>query len=311
MKKIIITGGFGFLGEQIVKALSGKFNVFAFSKRNGLNLLNYDNSLALFKKERPDIVIHCAARVGGLAYNKIYPVEIFEENVLIGINVIKACHDAGINTFINIMPNCTYPGHLHEYEESKWWDGAMHESVLTYGLPRKMVWGACFAYCEKNPAFKPVHLILPNLYGPGDHFDPVKSHALGALIAKIVKAKKENLKTVEVWGSGKVVREWLYVEDAAEAVIRTIDNLSLFEPNEIMNIGTGFGISIIDLAIRIKDIVGWNGDFVLQHNKPDGAAKKIIIANKMKQKLGWRPAIDLEQGVRKTVKWYEEQVFLS
>jgi len=307
MKRILVTGGTGFLGKNVVELLKTKnFDVYSCSRREGIDILNYKLFKGFVKKIKPELLIHCAAHVGGIAYNALHPVEVFEDNVGIGINVAKVCNEVRVNYLINIMPNCVYPGHLTEYEESKFWDGPIHDSVLTYGLPRKMFWGSCFAYYQKNKAFKPIHLVLPNMYGPNDHFDIVKSHALGALIAKIVDAKDNNKETVEIWGTGKPIREWLYVEDGAEAILKSLENLDEFEPNEIMNIGVTKGISIIDLATMIKEVVGWDGEFTLNTKKSDGAMQKILIADKMRKKLNWKPKTKLVDGIRRTVKWYEQ-----
>ncbi len=304
MKKVLVTGGNGFLGKNVIELLgSHGYNTFIASRKNGVNIVVYESILKYLREVFPEIIIHCAAHVGGIAYNRLHPIEVFEDNTLIGLNIVKACNEVGIKVLINVMPNCTYPGDMEEYEESKWWDGAMHESVLTYGLPRKMLWGSCFAYCQRNPEFKPVHLIFPNMYGPGDHFEMVRSHALGALIAKIVNAKKNNKNIVEIWGTGNPVREWLYVKDGAMSILKTLENFNKFQPNEIMNIGVRKGISIKELAFLIKEIVGWKGEFIFQIGKPDGAMKKILVAEKMKEKLNWNPSTELREGIKETIEW--------
>lgn len=303
--KVVVTGGNGFLGKNVVSLLQkNKHEVFSISRSENVDIRNYEKFEKHLKKLKADLMIHCAAHVGGIGYNILHPVEVFEDNIIIGINVVKACNETGISDFINIIPNCVYPGNLDEYEESELWDGPVHESVLTYGLPRKMLLGECFAYCLKNPKFKPIHLILPNMYGPNDHFEILRSHALGALVAKIVDAKEKGNKTVEVWGTGKPIREWLYVEDGAEAISKTMGNLNKFASNEVMNIGVKKGITIRDLAFMIKDAVGWDGEFVFNTSKPDGAMKKVLVADKMKSKLMWEPHTNLEEGVNKTVEWY-------
>lgn len=311
--KILVTGGTGFLGSHLVGKLKslGHKDVSSLSRKEGTDIKDYARFRARLEKIRPDIILHCAAHSGGIAYNAQNEVEIFEDNTLIGINVAKACNELGINRLINAMPNCVYPGHLQEYEESKFWDGPLHESVLTVGLPRKVLWGSCFAYCRRNPEFRPVSLIFPNLYGPGDEFEPVQAHALGALVSKIVDARDSSRKTVEIWGTGRPVREWLYAEDAAESMIRTMEKMDRFEPNEIMNIGVTRGgvtkgISIKELAMLIKEAAGWDGKFIFNTEKPDGAERKVLIAKKMKEKLGWEPPTRLEDGIRKTVEWYEK-----
>jgi GDP-L-fucose synthase len=307
--KIVVTGGTGFLGKNVVALLkSENHDVFSISKEEGVDILNYEKFLAKLDEIKPEMLIHCAAHVGGIAYNELHPVEVFEDNTHIGLNVVKACNEVGIKYFVNIMPNCTYPGNMNEYQEEKWWDGPMHDTVLTYGLPRKMVFGSCFAYCKKNSSFKPIHLIFPNMYGPGDHFEIIRSHALGALISKIIDAKESGKKSVDIWGTGKPVREWLYVRDGAESILKAIENINKFEPNEIMNIGIRKGVSIKEMAEIIKEIVEWEGDFVYQPEKPDGAMKKILVAEKMKQKLKWEPPTDLKDGIKETVKWYHKNI---
>ena len=303
--RIAVTGGNGFLGTSVVRFLKEKkHEVFSISRTENVDIRDYEKFISHLGKIKADLIIHCAAHVGGIGYNVLHPVEVFEDNISIGINAVKACNELGINDFINIIPNCVYPGNLGEYEESKLWDGPLHDSVLTYGLPRKMLLGECFAYCQKNPKFKPLHLILPNLYGPNDHFDEVRSHALGAMIAKIVRAKEKNEKAVEIWGTGNPIREWLYVDDGAEAIVRSMESVGKFAPNEVMNIGIGDGITIKELAYMVKDAVKWDGELVFNSNKPDGAMKKILVADKMKSKLKWEPHTNLKDGMKKTVEWY-------
>lgn len=310
MAKILVTGGYGFLGSRVVAKLQSfpQYEVLPYSRRNGLDLTHLELAKKVFADVAPDIVVHCAAHVGGIAYNYLHPVEVFEDNTHIGLNVVKACVETGVKQFVNVMPNCVYPGAMDEYEESKWWDGPIHDSVLTYGLPRKMLWGSCFAHLQKTPDFHPIHLIFPNMYGPGDHFEAVRSHALGAMIAKIVEAKRHGVKSVDIWGTGKPVREWIYVDDAATAVQMAIDKMAAFARNEIMNIGVTKGISILDMAHLIRELAGWNGEFALQPEKPDGAMKKILIAKKMQETLSWTPPTSIQAGIRQTIEWYEKSL---
>ena len=258
MQKVLVTGGTGFLGAHVVssfKKLDG-YDVFSCSRKEGIDLRNYKEFSNFVRKIKPKILIHCAAHVGGIAYDEMYPIEIFEDNLMIGVNTVKTVAENNIKYFINVMPNCTYPAKYDKYSEENWWNGEMHPSIVVYGFPRKMMEVACFAYLKKYD-FKIVHLIFPNLYGPGDHFDPVRSHTLGALISKIVTAKKNDKKTVEIWGTGKPVREWLYVKDAVEGILLVLENINKIDNNDILNIGTNKGVSIANLAQIIKDSTGF------------------------------------------------------
>lgn len=301
--KVAVAGGFGFLGSYVVKQLNEKgYKVIPFSRRTGVDIRQYDKILKFLKNETPDVLINCAAHVGGIAYNNLKPVEIYEDNILIGFNLVKACYEAGVKKLVNIMPNCTYPGVAEIYTEKEWWNGAMHDTVLTYGMPRKAIWVHCWAYKQKY-GFNSIHLVLPNLYGPGDHFDPVRSHALGALVKKIVDAKINNEKKVVIWGTGNPIREWGYVEDAAEGIVIAMEK---YNDIEIMNIGEGKGYTIKEIAYMIKDAVGWDGEFEFDISRPDGAPKKVLDVSKMKSILGWEPKTSIGEGIRKTVKWYIE-----
>ncbi|MDP2754767.1 MAG: NAD-dependent epimerase/dehydratase family protein [Nitrospirota bacterium] len=303
-EKIAVLGGTGFLGKNVVQVLSqgDKYEVSSCSRRTGVDIRDY-SKIEEFLKAGFDTVINCAAHVGGIAYNEMKPIEVFEDNVQIGMNVVKACAKTGVKYLINIMPNCTYPGHLDLYEEEKWWDGAIHESVLTYGLPRKMMWGLCQAYIKKYD-IKFIHIIFPNMYGPDDYFDPVQSHALGALIHKIVEAKKKEYSFVDIWGTGRPVREWLYVKDAALSITRVLENRDNFVNNDIVNVGNGTGVSIKEIAYIIKEIVGWNGEFVFDISRKDGAMCKIFRNEKMERLLQWRPPTPLRDGIKETIEWY-------
>lgn len=310
MTNILVTGGTGFLGSRIVSKLENEAdtNVYVASKSTGVDILDYEKFKHFVLERSVDAVVHCAALSGGIAINYDRPVDMIYVNTMIGLNVVKACNEVGIKKMISVLPNCVYPGGLDEYEESKFWDGAMHESVVTVGIPRKTMWGLCFAYCRQDPTFRPMHLIFPNMYGPSDHFDPIVSHALGALIAKIIDAKRTKKKSIEIWGTGKPIREWLYVDDGAEAVVQCLKSYDKFIPNDIMNVGIGKGISIRDTALLIKDIVEWDGEFVYDLSKPDGSSKKILNCEKMRSLIEWEPTTSFESGVRQTIQWYESNL---
>ncbi len=305
--KIAVAGGFGFLGSHIVTRLKEKgYEVIPFSRRSGVDIRVLEQISEFLAKTKPGVVINCAAHVGGIAYNAQAPVAIYEDNLIIGFNLVKACHLNGVKKLVNAMPNCTYPGVAETYKEDEWWDGEMHETVLTYGMPRKAVWVQCWSYKIEH-GFDSIHIVLPNLYGPGDHFDPVRSHALGALIKKIVDAKLNNYPTVEIWGTGTPVREWGYVEDAAEGIVIAMDK---YDDIEILNLGEGRGYTIKEIAEIIKAVVGWEGEFVFDPSRPDGAPKKILDVTRMKKALDWEPKTSIREGIKKATEWYIDNMVL-
>lgn len=303
--KVAVAGGFGFLGSNVVKELvKNSYEALPFSRRNGVDIRNFDQVNHFLSMNKPEIVINCAAHVGGIAYNALEPVEVYEDNLLIGFNLVKACNLQRIKKLVNVMPNCTYPGVAEIYRESEWWNGEMHDTVLTYGMPRKAVWVQSWSYKQKN-GFNSIHLVLPNLYGPNDHFDPVRSHALGALVRKIVEAKNSGNNRVEIWGTGDPIREWGYVEDAAHGIILAMEK---YNEINIMNIGQGKGCTIREIAEMIKREVEWEGQFVFDPNRPDGAPKKILDVSKMKSILNWEPNTPISYGIKLTVQWYTENI---
>lgn len=298
---IAVAGGFGFLGTNLVTFLKSRgYEIVPFSRQSGIDIRKWESISEFMQRHKPDIVINAAAHVGGIAYNALRPTEIYEDNLMIGFNLLKASFNVGVKKFVNIMPNCTYPGVAEIYRESEWWDGPMHDTVLTYGSPRKSLWVHAWAL-KRKAGFESIHLVLPNLYGPNDHFDPVRSHALGALIKKIVDAKLERKKIVEIWGTGSPIREWGYVEDAAEGIVLAMEKCNDIE---IMNLGEGKGYTIKEIAEFIKETTGWDGEFAFDPSKPDGAPKKILDVSKMKSVLNWQPKTGIREGIRKTVEWY-------
>ena len=301
-RKIFVAGGNGFLGKRVVAKLrEKKVDFISLSLRDDVDFRNFKQTGELFQREKPDAVINCAAFVGGIQFGYEKPGEIFYNNILMSTNLMEASRLAGVERFINPISNCSYPERLTtDFKEEEWWDGPLHESVLAYGFVRKASWVQGWAY-NKQYGFKTISLILPNMYGPGDHFEEKRSHALGALIMKFVEAERKNQPEVVVWGSGKPVREWLYVDDGAEVLIRALDIEPTVEP---INVGVGKGISVIELAELIKEVAGYKGKIVLDKTRPDGAIHKTMDNTRLKSIFNWTPPTSLKQGIKNTVDWY-------
>lgn len=301
-KKIFVAGGDGFLGKTVVKKLKDKnMNFLSLSLKDGFDFRNFQQTKELFIKEKFDAVIDCSAFIGGIEFGSKHHGEIFYNNILMHAHLIESARLIGVKMYVNPISNCTYPAHLIKFKERDWWSGPLHESVLSYGFVRKASWAQSWAY-NKQYGFKSVHLILSNMYGPGDYFDEVKSHALSALVMKFIEAKRKKLPKVVVWGTGKPVREWLYIEDGAEALIRSLPIKPQIEP---INIGRGGGISIFDLAKLIKKMTNFKGKIFFDKSKQDGAPCKVMDVRKMKKIFNWMPPTSLREGIIKTIEWYE------
>jgi len=222
------------------------------------------------------------------------------ENSMMAINLYKASQKNKVEKLINPISNCAYPGNLTTYKEDYFFDGPPDDSVYNYGIAKRLYvqLGKSF-YQEKN--FSSVNVVISNMYGPDDHFDIERSHALGAIIKKVHDANKDTNKEVELWGTGKPIREWLYVKDGAKALINSIN---LDSGHHFFNVGVEKGISILDLAEIIKEKFGWDGKFVLDTSKPDGVSEKKVDGTLGVEKLNWKPETNLVDGIQTTVDWY-------
>ncbi len=302
MRKILLVGSSGFLGKNVFEKINSDNDVHVISGKKDCDISNIDELRSYIDDLDFEYVINCAAFVGGIAYGYKYPAEMLSINSKIANNIYEISKEKSVKLLINPIPNCVYPGHLDTYKEENLWDGPPHESVFYYALAKRMsiALGSSY-YAQYN--LSSCSVIMSNMYGPNDHFEEKRSHAMGALINKIYNAKLNNEKTVDVWGSGKQIREWLYVEDGADALIKCMD---LSDGNYLFNIGVGKGISIIDLANLIKERVEWDGEFNLDTTKPEGVLEKKVDGSMGKDTINWSPKFSLDEGVKKTIGWYEE-----
>lgn len=298
---ILVTGATGFLGKRVCKQLSEMGKAYhATSLSMGTDLRDGKQTMQLFEKIKPQYVLNCAAYVGGIQFGYKHPAELFSNNLKMTLNLLEACHRFNVKRLVNPISNCAYPAQATLFKESEFWDGPLHESVMVYGFVRKAFWVGSWAYNQQF-GVNIINLILSNMYGPEDHFEEERSHALGALVMKFVKAKENNDPFVTVWGTGKPVREWLHVDDGAEALIRGLEIEDYSEP---INIGVAAGISIADMAKLIGDTVGYKGEIRFDPSKPDGAPYKTVDGRLGEQLMKWKPKHDFRQGVRETVNWY-------
>jgi len=301
---ILVTGCTGFLGKRVCRQLESKgIPYLGTSRQTGLDLRDRQATLAFFADKQPTQVLNCAAFVGGIQFGYKHPAELFHNNLQMTLNLLEAAHTNQVQRIVNPISNCAYPGAATFFKEDEFWDGPLHESVMVYGFARKASWVGSWAYA-KQYGLDVINLILSNMYGPEDHFEEERSHALGALIMKMVRAKQTGQKQVIVWGSGKPVREWLHVDDGAEAMVRALEVAPTLEP---INIGVGKGISIYEMATLIKELVGYEGELVLDSSKPDGAPYKTVDGSRGAKHFGWSPERDFKQGVSDAIQWYVEQ----
>ena len=300
--KVLVVGSKGFLGSWVKKMLLADTNheILEISGKESLDITKIEDLQNFVSKHKPEAIINCAAFVGGISYGYKYPARLLYENSKIALNLYEISRKNDVGILINPISNCAYPGHLTTYVESQFFDGPPHESVYNYGIAKRLSVDLGNGYFVQYK-FSSANVVLSNMYGPEDHFDIERSHALGALVKKICDAKINNIQKVEIWGSGKPIREWLYVQDGANALIKSLD---LEKGHHFFNVGVQKGISIIDLANTIKKIVNWDGEFFFNADKPDGVYEKKVDGSKGETKLNWIPDIDLEYGIEKTVEWY-------
>jgi len=292
------------LGSHIVDLLKNQ-NVQVFAPRT-LDLFDFrrlEDCDYFINKAKPDLIINCAAVQGGIGYHAGKQADLFWDNLFIGANLLRSASKNSVSKFVNIIPGCAYPGYLEkdELNEDDFWSGDVHDSIFSYGFSKKasIVYGKAL---YKQYGFNSIHLVLANLYGPRDHYQPDQSKALAAMIKKFSDAKKNKQPAVEIWGTGKPVRDWLYVKDAAEGILKSAEVYDSIEP---LNITSGVGISIADLAKTIKKTVGYTGKIVFNTSKPDGAMKKTFGTKKMKATLNWMPRTSIDQGLKEAIAWYE------
>jgi GDP-L-fucose synthase len=301
-KKITVTGGAGFLGSHVCKKLkeSGYKNIFV-PRSTDYDLVSIESVNRLYRDSKPDIVIHLAARVGGIGANKQNPGRFFYDNLMMGVQMMEQGRLAGIEKFVAIGTICAYPKFTPvPFKEEDLWSGYPEETNAPYGLAKKMLLVQAQAYRQQY-GFNAIYLLPVNLYGPGDDFDPEYSHVIPALIKKCVDAIKLGNKEMVVWGTGKPTREFIYVEDAAEAIVLATEKYDKGAP---VNIGSGVEIAIKDLVKIIARLTGFRGQITWDTSKPDGQPRRRADTSKAETEFGFKAKTKFEEGLKKTIGCY-------
>ena len=304
-KRIAVTGGAGFLGRSVCRELESSHGATPFVPRK----VDYDLCDAaaverFLADARPDVLIHLAAVVGGIGANRESPGRHFYENLIMGAHLIDAARRDGVGKFVCIGSICAYPKHTPvPFSEDSLWDGYPEETNAPYGIAKKALLVQLQAYRQQY-GMHGIYLLPVNLYGPGDNFDPASSHVIPALIRKCVEAREAGAPSITCWGTGKATREFLYVDDCARAIVAATERYDAADP---VNLGSGTEISIADLLDTIRGLTGYAGDVVWDPTHPDGQPRRRLNTERAAAAFDFRATTGLEEGLQKTVEWFEKQ----
>ncbi len=303
-KRVAVTGGAGFLGRHVVDALrAGGADTFV-PRRKDYDLVESGSARRLLADARPDVVVHLAARVGGIGANREHPGSFFYDNLMMGVRLVEECRLQGIAKVVTVGTICSYPRLTPvPFREEDLWNGYPEETNAPYGLAKKMLLVQGQAYRQEF-GMNVIHLLPVNLYGPGDNFDPASSHVIPALIKKVQDAQDTGEREIEVWGTGRASREFLYVEDAARGIVMAAESYDGAEP---VNLGAGFEVAIRDLVTLIARLMGYDGVVRWDPGKPDGQPRRCLDTSRAEHLFGFRATTVFEEGLRRTIQWYREQ----
>ncbi len=305
-KRILLTGGSGFLGSFVVDELISRGvpreNI-VIPRSRDLDLRKWENCLTVVKDT--EVVIHLAAKVGGIGFNLKFPGELFYDNAIMSIQLMEASRQSGVEKFVAVGTVCSYPKFTPSpFKEENLWDGYPEETNAPYGMAKKALLVQAQSY-RKQYGFNVIYLVPVNLYGPRDHFDPEDAHVIPALILKFFDAKERGLPKVTAWGTGNPSREFLYVEDAARGIVMAAES---YEKSDPVNLGSGEEISIRDLVHMIKEKVGYEGEVEWDTARPDGQPRRKLDVSKAREEFGFQSETPFKEGLHKTIEWYRENM---
>ncbi|MCL5951017.1 MAG: GDP-L-fucose synthase [Chloroflexi bacterium] len=304
----MVTGGDGFLGKYVVRRLSQCGASIFVPRIENYDLRRLEDIRRALKDSNPQVVIHLAARVGGIGANLEHPAEFFYDNLMMSVPLLHESWAAGIEKFVALGTICCYPKFTPvPFREENLWDGYPEETNAPYGLAKKMLLVQSEAYRQQY-GFNSVFLMPVNLYGPGDNFDPASSHVIPALIKKCVDAKEAVEDHIVVWGDGSPTREFLYVEDAAEGILLAAERYNKSDP---VNLGSSFEISIKDLVELIARLTQFEGKIVWDTSKPNGQPRRKLDTSRAEREFGFRSSIPFEVGLERTIEWYQTALRLE
>lgn len=299
-KKVLVTGGRGFLGIPVCRKFFRENYEVIYPSSRQFDLTRQIDVDKMMRFNRPDIVVHLAAVVGGIGANQKYPGTFLYRNAIMGLETMDAAYRYGVKKFVQVGTVCSYPKFTPvPFKEEDIWNGYPEETNAPYGLAKKLLLTQAQAYRQEF-GFNAIYLIPTNLYGPGDNFNPETSHVIAALIKKLDNAIKNGYNEVDIWGSGAASREFLYVEDAADAIFLATQEYDEPEP---VNLGSGHEITIFNLARKIGKMMGYDGRLVFDATKPDGQPRRVLNVERAKD-FGFEARTSLDDGLRKTIEWY-------
>jgi GDP-L-fucose synthase len=304
--RILVTGGSGFLGSHVVDELDRRgvpADHILVPRSADYDLVNDDSVARLFRDARPDVVVHLAAVVGGIGANSERPGEFFYKNLMMGVQLMEHARQSGVRRFLNVGTVCSYPKDTPvPFHEDDLWNGYPEETNAPYGIAKKALLVQGQAY-RRQYGFPATHLLVVNLYGPRDDFDPATSHVIPALVKKCVEAREEGLDRIVVWGDGSPTREFLYVKDAARGIVLALERFADAEP---VNLGSGAEITIRELVSKIATLTGFEGGVEWDDTRPNGQPRRCLDTSRARERFGFVARTGLDEGLAETVRWYEE-----